>query len=199
MTSVLQAFINANKAVRGNDLSGAANYMRQLCDSPEFLQCEMTDRVGGFRVYAHGAMFREYAYVDQASSRIIVNPETWKILSSHQPAVDLLLTQAEHGAGGMRFLVADSGPYADAALRASRAAGTDVVRAKDAITDAEERIARLVTNATSLQGQSTTENQRRVLFEDYGRAKEDLDLLEKRLFDARAVFDLAGTLLLGIQ
>lgn len=198
MGTVLGDFIAANRAAKTGDLSGAGAYMRQAIDKVDW-SVRVAYMQDGWSVYTHEAVAGEAVFVDQAARRIVMGKPLWGVLAYHQPAVDLLLTQATQGADGMRFLTLDAGVYAEAARHSSRANGDDVVRAKDAITDVEERIGRLTVNLASLQGRATTEAQRRMLFEDFATAREDIGRLEDRLFDAKSRLELAGSLLGTIQ
>lgn len=191
--SVAGDLFRAQKAARTGDDSQAAALMHHALSSTD--ETEPVHYRAGWTVYVHPGFSGGACFVDRAAEVVVLGREMWLILESHLPAVDHLLTQAREGAEGMRFLTTDAGPYAEAARIHARAAGNDLVRAKDVLLDAEARMRRLLTTVSGLQGELTTEVQRRVVFEDYGSLKGVVDDASKRVFDLQAQLDLVGTLL----
>jgi len=188
-------FVASTRAARVGDMTGAGNFMRQAIAGVDWRTREPVHRGSGWTVYTHEAM-SEYAYfVDLAQGRIVMDRNLWPILACHQPAVDHLLETSTRGASGLKYVTMDAGPYREAALMASRAAGTDVVRATDALTDVEERIARFTVTVIGLQDSIVTDLQRRIVVEDFTRLNEDLRAFESRLSDARARLDVVNELL----
>lgn len=151
----------------------------------------------GWKLYLDGSLQRWEVYVDVENQRTFVSRDTWETIAGHGPARTVFLAQyvwTSMGGTGMRFVVSDAGPYAEAARKQAEAAGTATPAAKDRLRALNEQARSFVVQAASLNTMATP-GQASTFALRYARLRAELADLERELEVARGLVDLAGSAL----
>lgn len=131
-------------------------------------------------------------WVDRIRHLIVVNPEFWTMVEEHEEARDQFGrdVMAESMPAGMSSIPLDRGVYADAQRQHAAAQGTDVVMAKDAITQLTEQAEALVLAATGMR--NPTPGQLELFITQQMDLQTQLQEQERRLEQLRQMVALAG-------
>lgn len=151
-------------------------------------------------VYLDSGLDRWAVFTDAENKRVFIGPTTWVTMSfSHRARQQFeteFLPQSEDdkGVSGMKFIVADVGPYAEAARAEARAAGTDVPAVKDRLTALIEQANHFVMQAASIN-QRPTSGQTQMFAVRYAALGQTLADLKRELAHAESLVQLAGAAL----
>lgn len=179
---------------RRNTRTRSADLTRQQLEAAQLEGNNLLHQDDDVMVVKGAAMEHMTAFVDVRSdgvTLIYTSPATWDTLSYDMDACDQFVADMVAGGDGMKFIVADRGPYLAAVRKQAHAEGTDVVAAKDAITDLMERANALVTQAASLNAKPS-KVQQQTFSVRYAALQADLRKIETKLNDARGLVDLAA-------
>lgn len=198
-SSVLVDFMRANSAVAAGDMTGAVNAMRAAVSKIDWNKQRPVFQGLGWQIFTHEALSYGAVFVDAASQRIIISRGTWQTLGHYHPAIAEFIDDMAGGASGMKFLTMDAGKYAEAARLQRIYQGDDVVLGKDAITDLADRLNRLVSQASSMQGHDISEATLGAFFLEITKAQEDYTVLQERLDHLEAQLVTVTTLLSGLE
>jgi hypothetical protein len=181
----------AGVATRKGEYAMAARHQRAALDSASWENKRCVMKWGGYTVYLDNTLDYGSVYVHHERKAIIVHKSTWDVVNSDTTLVADFLTQMKGGAGGLKFLVMDSGKYGEAARAAAHEWGNDVVQAKDEITQVTEILDSLLVQAQGLNKRATP-LQMQSFAVRYAEAEGRMVSLETRLGMLRAKLDLAG-------
>lgn len=146
-----------------------------------------------WRVIRDDSMDYMAVRVCSAEHQLFISFETWHTLCLDADAVELFMLDftAPGGGDGMKFIVADAGPFA-AAQRAR--ADSDPVRAKDRLTEFEEQTTRLIIQVASLNT-AATQGQSEIFAVRYARLREGFDAITQDVDRIRGLLELAAVAL----
>lgn len=147
-----------------------------------------------WNVYPDDSLERWEVYVDVDRQRTFVHQDTWDTIAWDPRAQQTFFSTYVdvEGETGMRFIVADVGPWVDAVRKEAVAAGTNVPEKKDRLQSLTERAQALILQAASLN-QSATEGQAKTFSVRYSTLAGELAVLEQELARARGLVELAAT------
>lgn len=153
--------------------------------------------VDDWMVFTDTSLTRLEVFVDGVNRRTFLNADTWD--SFDGPAevafeADFITAYAERKVREMRFLVTDAGPYGAAARKQAAAEGTDVVMAKDRLTELCERADSLIIQAASLN-KTPSELQLQTFAVRHAMLVDDLHALEAVMDQLRSKVGLAAVAL----
>lgn len=194
--TALAGMLKAGVASRRGSREAAANLVRQgLSASMEqrYLLCQLA----GVAVYRGDALDHFTAFVDRDDPeqvRVYVSKATWDTLNYHGPAVTQFVDDMKEAAMGMQFVVVDRPPFRDAVRNQAKAEGTDLVQAKDAITQLTERANALVLQAASLNA-APTALQQQTFAVRYALLQQEFNDLQARMDGLQDLIGLAGAAL----
>jgi hypothetical protein len=172
-----------------------ANAVRALLDSTDFTMHHPAASASGYRVHVHPKMVDGALYVDHTRRTIVVSRDTWATLTHAVEAQGALIDLAIAGAGGMRFLPMDTGPFAEAVR--IEAVGMDFGKSEvDRVGNIEARADALLVAAGNHTGTDMLQTQ--LLMADYNRLIEDADALIARLTRVRSKVETAGETAFGV-
>lgn len=200
LTTVLGSYLKAGVAMRHNAPDIAANHIRAALAAIDWDERACAVEDFGWSIYVDSSLDWMMAYVEaieidgDPGGRIVISEDTWETLAYDDEALDYFLEEMRAGGSGMKFIVQDVGPYARAVRAEAKAKGTDVVMAKDALTELGERAHALLIQAASLNA-SPTPVQRQTFAVRYAKIAADFAQLELRLGHLAAEIELAGTAL----
>lgn len=146
----------------------------------------------GWRVILDTSLDRWDVHVDRAHQRTFIHPDLWATLQEWGPAMQAFVdehvwTEADVA---RRFIVADAGPYGEAARREAERKGTATPLGKDRMLDLAERAHALIIQAVSLNA-SPTEGQQRIFAVRMAELREEYALMEAEMVKIRGMLDLA--------
>lgn len=181
----------AGVAERKGEYALAARHQRAALDSASWENKRSVMHWAGYTVYIDNVLDVGAVYVHHERKAIIVHKGTWDVINSDSKLVADFMSQMKGGAGGLKFLVMDSGKYGDAARQAAHESGDDVAQAKDEITQITEVVDSLLIQAQGLN-KAATALQLQSFAVRYADAEERMRDLERRMGMLRAKLDLAG-------
>lgn len=169
--TMLSGLLKAGVASRRGDDASAANFTRAALAAIDWdtRQCVLQD--GDWCVFIDESVGYLGAYVEDLGDdggRIVVCDNTWETFSYDPEAVDYFLDEMRAGGSGMKFVVADAGPYARAVRREAAATGNDQTGTKDRIEQLRAKAEALVIQAASLN-RNPTPVQRQMFAVRYAR------------------------------
>lgn len=200
LTTALGSYLRAGVAMRHNAPDIAANHIRAALAAVDWDERACAVENFGWSIYVDSSLEWMMAYVEELDidgdpgGRIVISEDTWETLAYDDEALDYFLDEMRVGGSGMKFIVTDAGPYARAVKAEAKAKGTDMVMAKDALTELGERAYALLTQAASLNA-APTPVQRQTFAVRYAKLTADFAQLEVRLGYLAAQIELAGTAL----
>jgi hypothetical protein len=168
-----------------------ANYDRAQLEQVDWEAEKPVSQMSTWRVVATTKVQEGAAFIPGRHDVIAVHPRTWRTISADMKAQAYFFESMLTGARGMKYLVMDSGPYGEAARAEARRNGTDVVMAKDLMTQVQEAAQSLIVQAAGLAGGATV-LQMQAFHERYIKLEEDLTLLEHEVGRVRALVEIAG-------
>lgn len=164
------------------------NVMRQAMTAVDWTKQRPVTQALGYQIHARPELAYGAIWVDQAAHVIALSQQTWDTVNAYGPAILELLDMVRWAASGMRFLDMSQGAFATAVVTERRRLGDDVVAGKDAITDLNERLHRLLSQAASIMA-SGSPSELLTLMLAVSSAKADLEQLEERLAQLRSTLE----------
>lgn len=188
----IRSALGADQPGNRTDRSVGANATRQAIADYDWPSSDVVVSRGRWHVFTHPALDYMSVWVDVEATNVAISADTWETLSYEEMAIAAFFKDMVGGATGMRFIVADAGPYAVAARKQALAQGT--VISEDPVQALITAINNLVLQAASMNRQPTA-LQQGIFAERYARLRSDLGAIEGQLDRARSALDLAGTVL----
>lgn len=171
----LSGLLKHNSASRRGEMVAAANFSRAALAAVDWDDRQCVLEHDYWMIFIDESVGYLSAYVEdlgEGSGRIVVCDDTWETLSYEPGAFDYFLDEMKAGGSGMKFIVADAGPYAAAVRKEAAANGTDVTAVKDRILALREKANSLVVQAASLN-RNPTDVQRQSFAVRYARLQTE--------------------------
>lgn len=171
----------------------------KLFDPNDQSKWQFVETGGGWLWNTHDLMDQNQVWVCRERHIVCMHPELWRTLQYDERSMTRFKIDVTGGAmaDGMSFVVVDAGPYAVAAKKRAAAEGTDVVMAKDALTQLTEAAESLIIQACGLNNGATV-GQLEIFASRYHLITSQLEELEARMAKLRSTVGLAGTALMDI-
>lgn len=175
----------------------AFTYRHSGLRSARFLAEDAVLVAGDWMVFTDSSLNRWEVYIDGVNQRTFVNADTWESFDGAAEVAfeaDFVDAYRDRKVREMRFITTDAGPYAAAARQHAADRGTDVVRAKDRLTDLSGRADGLIIQAAGLN-QAPTETQLQIFAVRHAKLVEEMQALELDMAKLRGKVSLAGVAL----